>query len=161
MVYYHKADSGPSLQPMASLVKLEGNTSGGKALFTGTCSTCHQVNGTGVSFGPDLSEVGAKYGKEGLYTAVLKPDAGIAHGYDGFVFKTKDGNQVLGYINSETPDELMIVTTGGTPSKIRKAELVSKKPYGHSMMPTGLLNGMKQQQVIDLIEYLSALKKRS
>jgi len=161
MAFYHKGETNQSLQPVASLSKLTGNASTGKTMFIGNCSVCHQVNNTGTRFGPDLSEIGAKYPKEGLYEAVLHPDAGIAFGYEGYIIKTKDGNQVLGYISSETKDEITVEMIGGTPAKIKKSDLVSKKPYEHSLMPTGLVNGMKQQQVVDLIEYLGGLKKKS
>jgi putative membrane-bound dehydrogenase-like protein len=160
MAFYHKEEGSQSLQPVASLIKLTGNAESGKAAFNGTCSVCHQVNNTGTRFGPDLSEIGAKYPKEGLYEAVLHPDAGIAFGYDGFIFKTKDGNQVLGYITSETKDDITVEIMGGTVAKIKKTELVSKKGYEHSLMPAGLVSGMKQQQVVDLIEYLAGLKKK-
>jgi len=36
----------------------------------------------------------------------------------------------------------------------------TKKKYGHSLMPTGLLASMKQQDAVDLVEYLSTLKKK-
>ncbi len=161
MAFYHKGETNQSLQPVAILSKLTGNASTGKITFTGTCSVCHQVNNTGTRFGPDLSEIGAKYPKEGLYEAVLHPDAGIAFGYEGYILKTKDGNQVLGYISSETKDEITVEMIGGTPAKIKKSDLVSKRAYDHSLMPTGLVNGMKQQQVVDLIAYLGGLKKKS
>ncbi|MEJ7768203.1 MAG: PVC-type heme-binding CxxCH protein, partial [Chitinophagaceae bacterium] len=160
MAFYNQGQSDQSLQPVANLIKLTGNTTSGKAMFTGTCSVCHQVNNTGTRFGPDLSEIGAKYPKEGLYKAVLQPDAGIAFGYEGFIFKTKDGNQVLGYISSETKDEITVEMMGSTSTKIKKSELLSKKPYEHSLMPTGLVSAMKQQQVVDLIEYMTGLKKK-
>lgn len=159
MVFYHKEESGPRLQPMETLVKLTGNPTNGKEFFTGVCATCHQVNGSGVNFGPGLSEIGGKYSKEGLYNAVLHPDAGVSFGYEGYLFKTKDGNQVLGYVSSETKDDIAVATAGGSVTRIKKTELVSKKPYDHSLMPAGLLNGTQQQQVVDLIEYLAGLKK--
>jgi putative heme-binding domain-containing protein len=92
---------------------------------------------------------------------VLNPDAGIAFNYDGYLIKTKDGNQLLGYITSETKEDLSMKMGGGTVAKIKKSDIVSKKPYEHSLMPKGLLSGLKQQDVVDLMEYLSTLKKKS
>jgi putative membrane-bound dehydrogenase-like protein len=160
MGFYSTGGSNKALQSVATLIKLNGNTGNGKNMFINTCSSCHQVNNNGINFGPDLSEIGAKYGKEGLYQNVLYPDAGIAFSYEGYVFKTKDGNQVLGYITSETKEDLSVKMMGGAVSKIKKTDLISKKPYEHSLMPAGLVSGMKQQEVVDLIEYLSALKKK-
>ncbi len=161
MAFYNKGEGNTTLAPLGTLVKLKGNPGNGKSLFTNICASCHQVNNNGINFGPDLSEIGAKYGKEGLYQNVLHPDAGIAFSYDGYLVKTKDGNQLLGYITSETKEDLSLKIMGGTVSKIKKSDIVSKKPYEHSLMPTGLLSGSKQQDVVDLIEYLSTLKKKS
>lgn len=161
LVHYKKDGSTqPNLQPVGELVKLTGKSQDGKAIFNGTCNVCHQVNNSGTNFGPDLSEIGTKLSKEALYDAVLHPDAGISFGYEGFLVKTKDGNQLMGYVTSDTKDELAIKAVGGAITKLKKSDIVSKKPYEHSLMPAGLLGGMKQQQVVDLIEYMAGLRKK-
>ena len=160
VAFYNKGEKKSQLAPVADLVKLDGNAINGKTIFSNTCSSCHQVNNSGINFGPDLSEIGAKYAKDGLYNNIMNPDAGIAFGYDGFLFKTKDGNSLLGYVTSETKDEMSVNSIGGVITKIKKNTIVSKTPYKHSLMPTGLLNGMKQQDVVDLIEYVSTLKQK-
>lgn len=161
MAFYNKGTgTQQTLPPIASLVTLQGNAGDGKGVFNVTCSVCHTVNNNGTNFGPDLSEIGAKLPKEALYKAVLNPDDGISFGYEGYVFKLKDGNQILGYITSDTKDELSVKTMGGSVTKIKKTELISQKPYEHSLMPAGLVNGMKQQQVVDLVEYMAGLKKK-
>lgn len=162
MEFYNKGNGSLTALPaVADLVKLTGSANGGKAVFNSTCTVCHQVNNTGISFGPDLSEIGAKLAKDGLYDAVLHPDAGISFGYEGYLFKLKDGSQLLGYITSETKEDFTVKMMGGSASKVKKADIVSKKPYEHSLMPSGLVNGMKQQQVVDLVEYLASLKKKA
>ncbi|ETK10580.1 hypothetical protein T231_04130 [Tannerella sp. oral taxon BU063 isolate Cell 6/7/9] len=161
MAFYNKGQSNTTLAPVGTLVRLTGNAGNGETIFTNVCSSCHRVNNDGTNFGPDLSEIGAKYGKEGLYQNILNPDAGIAFGYDGYLIKTKDGNQLLGYISAETKEDLSVKGMGGTITKIKKSDVVSKKPYEHSLMPTGLLSTMKQQDAVDLIEYVSSLKKKS
>jgi len=161
MAFYHKEGTdNQNLAAIPQLIKFTGNASEGKAAFNGTCTACHQVNNNGINFGPDLSEIGAKLPKEQLYDAVLHPDAGISHGYEGYVFKLKDGNQLLGYITSDTKEELAVKSVGGTVTKVKKSDIVSQKAYEHSLMPNGIVSGMKQQQVVDLIEYLSGLKKK-
>lgn len=160
MAFYHKGGSNTNLSPVATLVKIKGNVVNGQLVFSNTCSSCHQVNNKGINFGPDLSEIGAKFAKDGLYENILHPDAGIAFGYEGYLIRTKDGSQLLGYIASETKEDISLKMTGGVVTKIKKADVISKKLYDHSLMPTGLLSGMKQQDAVDLIEYLSGLKKK-
>ena len=62
---------------------------------------------------------------------------------------------------SDAKEDVSMRGMGGTVTRIKKSDIVSKKPYEHSLMPTGLLSGMKQQDVVDLLEYLSTLKKKS
>ena len=161
MAFYHKGkNNNTNLPPVASLVKMKSNATNGQLIFSNTCSSCHLVNNKGINFGPDLSEIGAKLAKDGLYANLLNPDAGIAFGYDGYLIKTKDGSTLLGYIISETKEDITLKISGGIVSKIKRSDIVSKKLYDHSLMPSGLLNGMKQQDIVDLIEYLSTLKKK-
>jgi putative heme-binding domain-containing protein len=161
MAFYHKGENGNNnLAPVATLVKMKGDGVHGQLVFSHSCMSCHQVNNKGINFGPDLSEIGAKFAKDGLYNNILNPDAGIAFGYDGYLVTTKDGNAQLGYVISETKDDLSLKMSGGVVAKIKKSDIVSKKKYDHSLMPTGLLASMKQQDAVDLVEYLSTLKKK-
>jgi putative heme-binding domain-containing protein len=161
MAFYHKGENGNNnLAPVATLVKMKGDEVHGQLVFSNTCMSCHQVNNKGINFGPDLSEIGAKFAKDGLYANILNPDAGIAFGYDGYLVTTKDGNTQLGYVTSETKDELSLKMSGGVVAKIKKSDIVSKKKYDHSLMPSGLLASMKEEDAVDLVEYLSTLKKK-
>ncbi len=63
-------------------------------------------------------------------------------------------------LTSDTKDELSIKAVGGAITKLKKLDVVSKKPYEHSLMPAGLLSGMKQQQVVVSIEYMAGLRKK-
>jgi putative membrane-bound dehydrogenase-like protein len=161
IAFYHKGENdNNNLAPVATLVKMNGDKVHGQLVFSNTCMSCHQVNNKGINFGPDLSEIGAKFAKDGLYANILNPDAGIAFGYDGYLVTTKDGNTQLGYVTSETKEDLSLKMSGGVVAKIKKSDIVSKKKYDHSLMPTGLLASMKQQDAVDLVEYLSTLKKK-
>ena len=119
------------------------------------------MNKTGINFGPDLSDIGSKYGKAALYSNILDPGAGITFGYEGYLIKTKDGKALLGYIISETNQELTINMIGGVSAKIKITDIISKKPYEYSLMPSGLLDGLKKQEVSGLIEYLASLKEKN
>ena len=147
------------LPAIGQLVSLNGNVNSGKAMFVQSCNVCHRVNGEGTWFGPDLSEIGNKLTKEALYNAIIHPDAGISFGYEGFAVKLKDGSEVTGIIASETADKLDLRLPGGTINSYNKSEIVSKKKLDNSLMPAGLQQGMSQQELVDLVEYLSSLQK--
>ena len=151
---------GNTIDPINKLVRLSGNAEAGSKVFTAYCAACHQVDNVGINFGPNLSEIGSKLSKEALYTAILHPSAGISFGYEGYLFKLKNGSRLLGYIASQTADEITIKMIGGQSEKHKKSEIVSKKDYGKSLMTEGLPQAMGQGKFVELVEYLSTLKKK-
>lgn len=149
-----------ALPDIKTMVETKGNIDSGAAAYTTYCGICHQVKGKGIAFGPDLSEIGTKLPKEALYTAILKPSEGISFGFEGYTFKLKDGTQTTGYIASETEDEISIKTIGGAVEKHKKNEITGKTALKQSLMPEGLGEGMGVNELVNVVEYLSGLKKK-
>ncbi len=151
---------GAALSPIAVLVDKTGNAENGKTVFANTCSNCHQVNGQGVNFGPGLSEIGSKLSKEAIYTSVLFPDEGIAFGFEGYSFKMKDGTTAFGMITSETEDKVEIRYMN-TRQTLDPAQIATRTKLTGSLMPSNLQSLMTENELLDLVEYLSSLKKKS
>jgi putative membrane-bound dehydrogenase-like protein len=147
-----------ALPSISVLAEKEGTSAKGKEVFKNVCSNCHKVGGEGVDFGPDLTEIGDKLPKEALYKAILFPDQGISFGYEAYQIKLKDGSQAFGRILSETEDniELQYMNTRQT---VKKAEVVSRNMMTNSLMPNNLQATMTEQELVDLVQYLSELKK--
>ena len=158
-----KAEASTNINlPVTEWVKRPGNAERGKELFrrdTIGCIKCHIVNGEGTDFGPALSEIGGKLGKDALYEAILNPSAGIAVGFEAWRIELKDDNEVYGMIVSETPDELIIKSPGGILNHVKKSEITRRTQQKLSAMPAGLAQLMTAQDLVDLVEYLSSLKK--
>ena len=151
------------LPPVGELVKMQANAANGKAVFTATCVRCHQVNGEGIDFGPNLSEIGSKLGKDALMNKVLQPAISNAFGFEGKVVKLKNGDQVEGIIASQTEDEVTLKTSTGTAAiltKYKKTEIKDITTMKSSIMPEGLQATMTAQEFADLSEYLFSLKKK-
>lgn len=154
-----KVNDGKPLPPLAELVALRGNVQAGQEVFATYCSSCHMVRDQGTNFGPNLTEIGSKLSRQGIYTAIMNPDEGISFGFEGYVFSLKNGTQLLGLVSSETSDEIEIKMMGGIVEKHKKSELISRKPFNSSLMPSNLQQAMTQEQLVNLVEYLSSLKK--
>ena len=150
-----------SLPPIAELAKKTGDPTAGQLVFMSYCFTCHQVNGVGIDFGPALSEIGSKLAKEALYDSIFHPSAGISFGFEGYEVKTKSGDTFIGMAASDTAAELALKVPGGIIQKIPKDDITSKTPLGVSLMTPGLETVMEESQLVDLIEYLTSLKKKS
>ena len=139
-----------------------GDPGQGKQVFrreTVGCIKCHIVSGEGVDFGPALSEIGSKLGKDALYEAILNPSAGIAAGFEAWRIEMKDDSEVYGMIVSETSEELQVKSPGGIINHVTKSEIARRTQQKLSAMPAGLAQLMTSQDLVDLVEYLSTLKK--
>ena len=148
------------LPPVSELVAMNGDAKKGVEIFAANCSVCHQVNGEGMDFGPKLSEIGSKLGKDGQYLAIMYPDAGIGFGYEGWELKMKDGSVLNGIISSKTETDLVLKMPGGIVQNLKTSAVKSMKMMPNSMMPTGLMDGMNKEEAVNLVEYLAGLKKR-
>lgn len=150
------------LPPISELVKMTGDSHRGAAVFRREnvgCIGCHRVNGEGIDFGPALSEIGSKLGKDALCVAILEPSAGISFGYEAWSFEFKSGDEAFGLIASETEDEVAIKVPGGIVTRYKKSDITKREKQALSIMPAGLQDNLTTREFVDLIEYLASLKK--
>ena len=151
--------AGTVLRAVSVLVEMEGDVAKGKVVFSALCANCHQINGTGVDFGPALSEIGSKLPKDALYTSILYPDQGISFGYEGYQFQLKDGSSAFGRIVSETADKLVVQYMNNQQTVV-KDDITSRVKLENSLMSSNLQSSMGEQELVDLVEYLSGLKSK-
>jgi putative membrane-bound dehydrogenase-like protein len=149
---------GKTLPAINELASRDGDAAHGKAAFQKACAACHTAGGAGLDFGPGLGEIGSKLGKNALYTAILHPSAGIAFGYEGTVLRLKDGTEAAGIVSSETAGEVQLKRIGGVVTRYPKSEIASRSRLDRSPMPEGLAGTLTEQELVDLVEYLSTLK---
>jgi putative heme-binding domain-containing protein len=64
----------------------------------------------------------------------------------------------MGYVISETADELTLKIAGGAAMPIKKASIVKKDEMKESLMPPGLAAAIGPQGLADLVAYLQTLK---
>jgi len=157
-----QARNAQPLPPISDLVKMKGDAAKGAVIYrrdTVGCIKCHQVNGEGVDFGPNLSEIGTKLGKDALYEAILDPSAGVSFGYEAWQIELKNGDEAYGLIVSDTADEIVVKTQGGIVVRYKKSDVAKREQQKLSIMPAGLQQTMSTRELVDLVEYLSSLKK--
>ena len=130
----------------------------GRRVFRQNCMICHSVKGEGKDFGPKLTEIGDKLPKEALFEAITNPSKSIGFGYETSEIKMKDGTTIQGIIASKTENQIDVKLPGGIVQNIKRSDVKSVNTLSRSMMPD-LHEGMSKQELADLIEYLSTLKK--
>lgn len=157
------AGDGAPLPPVEELAKLTGDPAHGAKIFRSeqvACSRCHKVGDEGVDFGPALTEIGTKLDRRALYDSILDPSAGISFGFEGWAVETRQGAELFGILASETADELAIKDQTGIVTRVKKADVTKREQQKSSVMPAGLAQVMTKQELVDLVEYLTTLKKR-
>ena len=156
-----RAAGAEVLPAVSELVHRSGNPTRGAEVFSREavgCNKCHLVKGQGVDFGPNLSEIGTKLGKDAIYESILDPSAGIAFGFEGWQIDLTNGDEVSGILVSETADEIAIKAVGGVVTHYKKNDISRHVQQKLSLMPAGLQQAMTTQDLVDLVEFLSSLK---
>ena len=154
-------DSQP-LPPISELATRSGDVANGRIIFntTGTCNKCHQVNGIGLEIGPNLSEIGKKLTKEALLESILYPSAAISHNYETWSVLTEDGQQYTGLLVSDTAEGITLKDDKGILRTVAAGNVEAKKKQDISLMPADVQQLLTQQELLDLVEYMTTLKER-
>ncbi len=147
------------LPPVSELVKRKGDAAAGAKVYEKICITCHQAKGRGTDFGPQLSEIGDKLGRDALFLSILDPNAGISFDYTGTIVSLTTGDEVVGIVESETDEDLALKTTGGITTTYKKSDVAGRRPLNMSFMPANLQDSLSTQELVDLVEYLTTLRK--
>jgi putative membrane-bound dehydrogenase-like protein len=154
-----KAAGAENFPPVADLVKKNGDAKKGAEFFTkATCATCHRVKGQGIDFGPDLSQIGGKLSKEGIFESILYPNAAISHGFHGVSVTKKDGTALVGYATGETDAAVQLRLPGGVDQNVAKNEIAKREELPQSLMPPGLAAVVGAEGLVDLVAWLQTLK---
>ena len=148
-----------SLEDIDALARRTGNSTKGKAVYQKFCFACHIAGDLGIDFGPGLSEIGDKLPKSELLLAIVKPNAGISFDYEGWTIQTKEGLFFAGIV-SESERDLIVRMAGGVSQEIKKTDVAKRTKMKASLMPEGLHLAMSEGELVDLVEFLSALKKK-
>lgn len=128
----------------------------GRAIFARTCEQCHQLYDSGGRIGPELT--GANRGNlEYLLSNILTPSVIIQDAYKMSVILTEDGRVYNGILAGENERQIELLVAGrDEPITIPKSAIESQEIAPVSMMPEGLLQNLKNREVIDLFGYLQS-----
>jgi putative membrane-bound dehydrogenase-like protein len=138
--------------PIAESVRLTGDAARGKNTVT-RCLMCHAVGGTGAELGPALDGWGRGKSAEVIATALIRPSAEIAHGYEGIELKTKDGLTIQGVVIKEG-DPVMMRSMGGITQIIPASRVASRRRMQQSLMMSAAQLGLTAQDVADIVAFL-------
>lgn len=146
------------LWPLLNAGLAKRNFDRGRAMFSAAhCFNCHRFADEGGIGGPDLTALSGRLSPRDLLESIVNPDQTISDQYQATTFVLDDGRQVTGRIVNAAGDNLMIVPNLLAPDDIvsvNRKLLVESVPSKVSPMPSGLLNTLQTEEILDLMAYL-------
>jgi len=131
---------------------VSANAANGRVLFAKNCATCHKLFDEGQAVGPELTG-GQRSNLDYVLENVVDPSAAVANEYKMTQFYLADGRVVSGIVK-KTTGNAVTVRTVNEEVVIPTADIDQKKPTQLSVMPEGLLDALKPDEVLDLVKYL-------
>ena len=130
----------------------------GKQHFTDAgCYKCHRFRGDGGNTGPDLTAAGTRFDHKALLESIIEPSKTVSDQYQASRFVLDDGRVVTGRVVNMGGKRLSVMENMLDPGKhtqVDRSKVEEVIPAIVSMMPTGLLNTFKEDEILDLIAFI-------
>lgn len=145
-----------SLNAPAAESALPGDPAPGEQFFfgRGQCASCHMVYGRGKPVGPDLSNIGREKTVDDIRTALLRPGAQIAPGYELVKVKLQTGQTIRGFSRHQSNFDIRLQDLDGNFHVLQKSQILSIEDEKESLMPPVKAS---PEELHDLMVYLSRL----
>jgi putative heme-binding domain-containing protein len=129
----------------------------GRMLFQKNCANCHKLFGDGGAIGPDITGA-QRTNLDYLLENLVDPSASVAKDYQMELIATTSGRTITGLVVEQSPKALTIQTVNEK-LVVPRDEIEERRASEVSMMPDGILEKLTQDEVRNLIGYVSGLKQ--
>jgi len=133
-----------------------GDAVRGLKIFRGSkanCVACHKLGHVGGEWGPELTKIGGTRSREALLESILFPNVRIEQGFRPLKIQTIDGQVFSGLENRESGIVHLQINAAKRIS-IPENEIEQEQPSKVSIMPTGMMEQLTNQQLADLLAVL-------
>jgi putative heme-binding domain-containing protein len=124
----------------------------GHAVWSRNCAGCHRLHGAGGTLGPDLTGAGRR-DLDYLLGNMVDPSAVVTADYRLRQVLLDDGRVLAGIVVRRTPAALTLRMPAGE-IVLDAAEVEAVHDTKMSIMPEGILDGLGDDAVRDLVAYL-------
>lgn len=134
----------------------EQNFEQGRSLFHAIgCASCHRFGGYGGNIGPDLSNVGDRFGIEGILEEIIHPDRVISDQFSSSEVVLDDGDTITGLVR-EDQDSVRVYPRDpdASPTVVARGNVRTISQVDESQMPAGLINTLNPEELRDLMAYM-------
>jgi putative heme-binding domain-containing protein len=131
---------------------------GRQAFVDAQCLTCHRFGNDGGGIGPELTAAGSKYDRRSLLESILEPSKVINEQYQQHTVRLRSGESVNGRLLRDTADEVVLETDAlsGARERFARADVELVAPAALSSMPSGLVDVLSHEDILDLLAYLES-----
>lgn len=146
------------VESLISKAQQHGDALRGAAVFADAkvaCLSCHRVATLGGSVGPELSKLGKNRTLQQIVESILWPKREVKPEFVTWKILTSSGTIVSGYKVADHKDAVVLrdIATGAE-TRIAVDDIEAEVP-GSTVMPDGLANSMTDDQLVDLVRFLS------
>jgi len=135
------------------LAAAPGDAYRGEPLYLTRCGACHILFYKGGHIGPNLTAY-QRDDLSTLLTSIIDPNAEIREGFENHLVTTTDGRSLSGFLADSDSHGIVLRGFDGIDIPLARDEISEIKPVGRSLMPEGLLDGLNDQEIRDLMAYL-------
>ena len=119
------------------------------------CVKCHQMEGRGRKFAPDLSDIGSRAKQAQIVIdSILEPSRVITEGFAQQQVVTAEGKVYSGAVLEETGQAIKLVDSKAQVHTVRRSEIEERIGSKVSPMPDGFGRMLTAQQVADIAAWL-------
>jgi putative heme-binding domain-containing protein len=136
-------------------VEKPGDAVKGRALFIGTCSSCHKLGELDANVGPPLNGIGAHPRAE-LLGHIIDPNREVDPSFWQWNVTTRKGDTLSGVIASENAASLTLRGPAGD-VEIKKEDITTRENTRRSLMPEGF-EALGAQVLRDIVSFLALSK---
>ena len=130
----------------------------GRQMFaTANCFACHRFDNEGGAIGPDLSSLAGRFSLRDILESILEPSKVVSDQYAAVTVVTLDGRILTGRIVNARGDSFVLNTNMLDPNALEnvdRKQIDEQFPARTSMMPTGLINSLNEDEILDLLAYV-------
>lgn len=129
----------------------------GRQVFSQTCAVCHRLYGQGAAIGPDLTG-GGRSSLDYLLENIVDPNAIVPEDYHVSEVELKDDRSLTGLVVAKN-EHTITLQTPTEKITVERGDITSMRKTSLSLMPEGLLQSLKEDQICNLIAYLMTPKQ--
>jgi putative heme-binding domain-containing protein len=134
----------------------KGNVARGRLVFEkAQCIKCHKYGKDGEGVGPDLTTLAKRFKRADTLESILYPSKVISDQYRSTTVVTKRGQTITGLL-ADQPDSVSILLSDGSKVTIRKRDIEQRYASLVSVMPEGLLDALRKEEIADLFAFLES-----